>query len=78
MSEYELDYNHIVHYLNLRLFTIYNYYTGALDLTEEIGAAIGIPHVPEIWEEIQRSHSRHGRDTPQTTLHPNNGERVGM
>ena len=32
--------------------------TGALDITEEVGAAVGIPHLPQIWEEVHRSHSR--------------------
>ena len=32
--------------------------TGALDVTEGIGAAFGIPHVPELWEEVSRTHSR--------------------
>lgn len=31
---------------------------GALDVTEGIGAAFGIPHVPELWEEVNRAHSR--------------------
>ena len=30
---------------------------GALDLTEEVGAAVGIPHVSQIWEEVHRTHS---------------------
>lgn len=29
---------------------------GALDITEEVGAAVGIPHVAKIWEEVHRSH----------------------
>ena len=32
--------------------------TGALDVTEGVGAVFGIPHVPELWEEVSRSHSR--------------------
>lgn len=31
---------------------------GALDVTEGVGAVFGIPHVPELWEEVSRSHSR--------------------
>ena len=27
-------------------------------MSEGIGAAFGIPHVPELWEEVSRSHSR--------------------
>ena len=29
---------------------------GALDVTEGVGAAFGIPHVPELWEEVNRGH----------------------
>lgn len=32
------------------------YTSGALDVTEEIAAAVAIPHVPQVWEEIHRSH----------------------
>ncbi len=31
---------------------------GALDVTEGVGAAFGIPHVPELWEEVSRTHNR--------------------
>ena len=31
---------------------------GALDVTEGVGAAFGIPHVPELWEEVSRGHHR--------------------
>lgn len=31
---------------------------GALDITEEVGAAVGIPHVGQIWQEVHRSHTR--------------------
>ena len=29
---------------------------GALDVTEGVGAAFGIPHVHELWEEVSRGH----------------------
>ncbi|XP_064391554.1 mitochondrial sodium/calcium exchanger protein-like [Halichondria panicea] len=32
--------------------------SGALDITEEVGAAVGIPHLSQVWEEVHRSHSR--------------------
>ena len=31
---------------------------GALDVTEEVGVALGIPHVAQIWDEVHRSHSK--------------------
>ncbi len=33
--------------------------SGALDVTEEVGAAFGIPHVSQVWEEVHRSHRSH-------------------
>lgn len=38
--------------------------SGALDITEEVGAAVGIPHVSQIWEEVHRSHRSHSIRTP--------------
>ena len=31
---------------------------GALDVSEGVGAVFGIPHVPELWDEVARPHSR--------------------
>lgn len=42
---------------------IHTHLPGALDITEEVGAAIGIPHVAKIWEEVHRSHQSNRRVT---------------
>ena len=38
---------------------LYVVFVGALDLMDEIGAAVAIPHSPQVWEEVHRVH--HGR-----------------
>ena len=42
---------------------IHTHLPGALDITEEVGAAVGIPHVAKIWEEVHRSHQLNRRVT---------------
>ena len=40
------------------LIDTFDWLLGALDVTEGVGAAFGIPNVPELWEEMNRPHSR--------------------
>ena len=44
-------------------------YAGALDVSEEVVAAVGIPHVPQIWEEIHKVHHRKSPLTVHSKTH---------
>ena len=46
--------------------------SGALDLMDEIGAAVAMPHSPQLWEEVHRVHHSHrerSRSRSRSAIH---------
>ena len=56
-------------------------FAGALDLMDEIGAAVAIPHSPQVWEEVHRIHHSHrarsrSRSRSRSAIHEVRGHLV--